>query len=128
VDVLTSPFAAASGVILAVLGARRRVRRPDGSGPTVGQQVTTIGRATSTQAVHMLSGVSRLGWNLGAGVVEVGGVTAAMTIRTASHISDRVSSKVFVVAGSTAATAGGLVVDGVASIGDLMQAPFRGAR
>lgn len=120
-----SPFTAVSGVILAVLGARRRARLPEGSDPTVGQQVSTFGRATSSKAVHALSSVSRFGWSLGAGAVEVGGVTAGMTIRTASHLSDEISSRVMELAGATAATAGGLVVDGVASVGDLLSAPFR---
>jgi hypothetical protein len=124
---LGSPYAAASGVILAVLGARRRARLPEGHDPTLGQQVTTLGRATSAQATRALSGISRLCWGLTASAAEVGGVATAMLIRTTSHVSDRVSSAMFELAGNTAAVAGGLVVDGVASIGDRLQAPLRGA-
>lgn len=123
---LGSPFTAASGIILALLGARRRARLPDGHDPTLGQQLTTLGKATSTQATRALSSVSRFGWSIGASAAEVGGVAAAMTIRTASQLSDRVSSRVIEFAGNTAATASGLVVDGVASVGDLLQAPFKG--
>src|ERR1700722_8507565 len=92
---LGSPFTAASGIILAVLGARRRAHLPDGHDPTIGQQFTTLGRGTSTQATRALSGVSRLGWSLGATGAEVGGAAAAMAIRNASQVSDRVSSRVF---------------------------------
>jgi hypothetical protein len=124
---LGSSYAAVSGVILAVLGARRRARLPEGHDPTLGQQVTTLGRATSHQASRALSGISHVGWSLTASAVEAGGVATAMLIRTASYVSDRVSSEMFELAGNTAAVAGGLVVDGVASIGDALQAPLKGA-
>jgi hypothetical protein len=125
VDVLTSPLAGVSGVILAILGARRRLSRPDGSSPTAGQQAASLAKVTTTRAVHTAAAVNRFGWSLGAGAAEVGGVGAAMAIRTASELSERVMTPIVETAVNGVTAAGGLVVDGFASIGDLLQAPFR---
>lgn len=118
------PFTAASGVVLAVLGVRRRAHRPGGSGPTVGERVAGSGTAATALAAAAVEGVGRLGSDLGAGAIEVGGVTAAMALRTAFRLSASVSSSALKIAGGTVSMASGLVVD---AVGELLQTPFRAA-
>jgi hypothetical protein len=117
----SSTLTALGAVGLAVLGARRRSRRPLASRPTAGERFAERGADLVRSAAAAGGGVGRLAGGATAGVISVGSLAAVTAVRGASNLSTSVGSGVVALCGEAAARAGGLVLDGGLAVTDLLR-------
>jgi MYXO-CTERM domain-containing protein len=121
---LGGSVAALAALALAVLGSRRRSRAPDSARPTAGERLAGVGTNVSTKVVGAGVSVGRVGTEVAAGALEVGGVAAAATLRTVSRLADTISAAGLSVAAGLVARGAGLMLDGAAAVGDGVRAPL----
>jgi hypothetical protein len=117
----SSTLTALGAVGLAVLGARRRSRRPLGSRPTAGERFAERGADLVRSAAAAGGGVGRLAAGAAAGAISVGSLAAVTAVKSASSVSTSIGSGVVGLCGEAAARAGGLVLDGGLSVTDLLR-------
>jgi hypothetical protein len=68
--------------------------------------------------------MGRVGTEVAAGALEVGGVAAAATLRTVGRLTETMSAAGLSLAAGAAARGAGLVLDGMAAVGDAVRAPL----
>jgi hypothetical protein len=91
----------------------------------VGQQTAHVGTNVATGAAALTSGLGHIGTTLAAGGIELGGIAAGGIVRGLGRVSTGLSAAGVGLGADVAARAGGLLVDGVATVAELATTPWR---
>lgn len=127
--------AVGGGVVLALLGSRRRASHP---GPTGGQQLAVVGSEAATRVSHTIRFAGALGGSAvaGAGQLAAAGAGLALSlsagaagglVRLAAGMSAELAAIGVGVTAQVGTATAGLVVDGVLAVGDGMVSAVRRA-